>query len=235
MDYFSGVFGSVPDRALDALDALFNPVDSAADFWEGLVGLVTDPKGTGQAIQESTRDMADAAQKGNLKPAGEFMGGQAVSTITGISSGVWLAGKWISDPSKLTIEQQSGVLREADTPPIVRSDGGADAVSGSKLNSQLIAQEVAYGHAFDKHGAEFSSVGVRTKNQFFSFIEDIVSNPATEVRYAKDGTAYYLDYSTRTVVIRGRRGEATAFRPDYGSQAVGWDKYLESQVPNNRK
>lgn len=40
---------------------------------------------------------------------------------------------------------------------------------------------------------------------------------------------YYLDSSTKTIVIRGQRGEATGFRPDKGG--VGWENYIKSQVP----
>jgi RHS repeat-associated protein len=107
------------------------------------------------------------------------------------------------------------------------------SANASRLNSQLIAEEVARGHAFEKHvveRGEFSSLGIRTREQFQGHIEGIVSDPATPRRYAVDGTSYYLDESTRTIVIRGQRGEATAFRPDYG---VGWDNYLELQVPRN--
>jgi hypothetical protein len=101
------------------------------------------------------------------------------------------------------------------------------------LRSQLIAEEVAQGHAFEKHvveRGEFSSLGIRTREQFQSHVEGIVNNPEIPKRYAVDGTTYYLDESTRTIVIQGQRGEATAFRPDYG---VGWDNYLELQVPRN--
>jgi hypothetical protein len=66
--------------------------------------------------------------------------------------------------------------------------------------------------------------------QFQDFIEQIVSNPALERRYAVDGTVYYLDEATHTIVIRGQRGEATAFRPDCN---IGWRNYLETQVPKN--
>lgn len=75
-------------------------------------------------------------------------------------------------------------------------------------------------------------MGIRTKAQFQNFVEGIVSNPATPTRYASDGTKYFLDESTRTIVISGSRGEATAFRPDYG---VGWENYLNSQVPRNAR
>jgi hypothetical protein len=62
-----------------------------------------------------------------------------------------------------------------------------------------------------------------------NFIEDIVSNPAIDRRKSVDGTMCYLDNSTKTVVVRWQKGEATAFRPDQGG--VGWDNYVKSQVP----
>jgi hypothetical protein len=112
--------------------------------------------------------------------------------------------------------------------------GASSAANGVRLGHQLLAEEVANGHALAKHlaGGEFAPLGIRTKAQFQNFVEGIVSNPATPTRYASDGTKYFLDESTRTIVISGSRGEATAFRPDYG---VGWKNYLNSQVPRNAR
>ncbi|WP_460116579.1 hypothetical protein [Pseudomonas sp. S2_C03] len=112
------------------------------------------------------------------------------------------------------------------------SSGAESAVNQDRLSSQLLAEEVASGHAFQKHvieRQEFADLGISTKNEFQSFIEKIVSNPEIERRQSVDGTVYYLDNSTKTIVIRGQRGEATAFRPDQGG--VGWDNYIKSQVP----
>ncbi|RGP52727.1 hypothetical protein ASB58_18235 [Pseudomonas abyssi] len=112
------------------------------------------------------------------------------------------------------------------------SSGAESAINQGRLNSQLLAEEVASGHAFQKHVVErqeFADLGISTKSQFQSFLEKIVSNPAIERRQAVDGTVYYLDSATKTIVIRGQRGEATAFRPDKGG--VGWENYIESQVP----
>lgn len=95
-----------------------------------------------------------------------------------------------------------------------------------------MAEEVASGHAFQKHVVErkeFADLGISTKSQFQSFVEKIVSNPEVELRQAVDGTVYYLNSSTKTIVIRGQRGEATAFRPDKGG--VGWENYIKLQVP----
>lgn len=101
--------------------------------------------------------------------------------------------------------------------------------------SQLLAEEVANGHSYQKHVVErqeFADLGISTKSQFQSFVEQIVSNPAVERRYAVDGTVYYLDSSTKTIVVRGQRGEATAFRPDKGG--VGWENYITSKVPTSK-
>ncbi len=111
--------------------------------------------------------------------------------------------------------------------------GSSSAANAARLRSQLIAEEVASGHAYTKHvveRAEFAELGISTRQQFRAFIEGIVSSPSTPTRYAVDGTTYYLDDATRTIVIRGQRGEATAFRPDFG---VGWQNYLDTQVPRN--
>jgi hypothetical protein len=112
------------------------------------------------------------------------------------------------------------------------SSGAESSVNGKRYYSQILAEEVASGHAYDKHvvtGQEFADLGINTRGQFQELIENIVLNPATEVRRAVDGTTYYLDNETKTIVIRGQRGEATAFRPDKGG--AGWDVYIKSQVP----
>ncbi|QEU05347.1 hypothetical protein [Pseudomonas oryzihabitans] len=133
-------------------------------------------------------------------------------------------GQAISEANKTGF----GGAKATDRP----SSGAESAINQGRLNSQLLAEEVASGHAFQKHVVErqeFADLGISTKSQFQSFVEGIVSNPAIERRQAVDGTVYYLDDSTKTIVIRGQRGEATAFRPDKGG--VGWENYIKSQVP----
>jgi Pretoxin HINT domain len=143
-------------------------------------------------------------------------------------------GIWVHNTSSVYDALKGGgeVADTAGAGPLT-SGGQANTATGSQLNSQLIGEEVASGHAFDKHvveGGEFADLGVSTRQQYANFVEDIVDNPATPTRYASDGTTYYLDEPTQTIVIRGQRGEATAFRPEYG---VGWDNYLNTQVPRN--
>ncbi|HDX8593556.1 TPA: hypothetical protein RQN76_004438, partial [Aeromonas dhakensis] len=118
------------------------------------------------------------------------------------------------------------------TSNVKESSGAENVVNQGALHSQLLAEEVSRGHAYQKHVVErkeFVDLGVTTQRQFQTFVESIVSNPSIDRRQSVDGTTYYLDHSTKTIVIRGQRGEATAFRPDQGG--VGWDNYIKSQVP----
>jgi len=116
----------------------------------------------------------------------------------------------------------AGVLRAADD-----VSGAAKAMNGVKLNRQLAAQEIAGGHAFEKHvldQGEFAGLEIRTREQFASHIENVISNPSS-VRYYKDGRTVYLQESTGTVVIRNPNGaEGTAFRPS------NWNDYV-SKLP----
>ncbi|PRA85904.1 hypothetical protein CQ054_10550 [Ochrobactrum sp. MYb29] len=98
--------------------------------------------------------------------------------------------------------------KSAETAAARLDNMAANAATNSKLRNQIMAEEIA-NHGFDKHvvlQGEFADLGIQSKKQYQDFIENILNNPAIEKRYASDGTAYYLDYSTRTVVIKGNRG-----------------------------
>jgi hypothetical protein len=117
---------------------------------------------------------------------------------------------------------------------VTPSGVAANATNRPRLNNQLLAEEISSGHGFLKHAhenREFEGLGITTQEQYQSFVEDIVSNSATEVRYAANGKVFYLDRSTNTVVIKSPNGEATAFRPDFGINGIGWDDFLDQQVP----
>ncbi|OCG40160.1 hypothetical protein A9G29_01065 [Gilliamella sp. Fer2-1] len=105
--------------------------------------------------------------------------------------------------------------------------GAENAANNPKLNAQLASQEIANGHAFDKHvlqRGEFNSLGIRTREQFRQHVEKVINNP-TDVRYYSDGRVVYLDSNIRIIVIRNPgKGESTAFRPDYD---IGWDNYIK--------
>lgn len=91
--------------------------------------------------------------------------------------------------------------------------GGADnVVNGLRLRAQLSGDEIAGGHAFDKHIGEFP--GISTRGEFARTIENVVQDG--EMRSLSGGrTAYWRD---GTVVIRdpGSADGGTAFRPTDG-------------------
>ncbi len=107
-----------------------------------------------------------------------------------------------------------------------------NSANGIKLNNQLLAEEVAQGHAYNRHVLgdangvnEFVEFGVKTQDDFAKFIESVVSNP-TEVRVTNQANPRYfiLDEKTITVVVKQTgTGESSAFRPDF---LDGWDEYL---------
>ncbi|WP_409419233.1 RHS repeat domain-containing protein [Marinomonas sp. RS-M-Aa-14] len=105
----------------------------------------------------------------------------------------------------------------------VANRGASSAASGANLNRQLTAQEIANGHAFEKHvlkQGEFP--GIRIRQQFQNHVEDVLSNPSG-MRYYKDGRTVYLQESSSTVVIRNSgSGESTAFQP------ANWSEYINS-------
>jgi hypothetical protein len=105
---------------------------------------------------------------------------------------------------------------------VVAATGAENSANSVRLRTQLIAEEIAAGHAFDKHvvvQGEFSGLGVRTRKQFAQHIEDVVTNPSS-VRYYADGRVVYLQESTRTVVFKNPSAEGTAFRP------AEWNDYV---------
>lgn len=93
--------------------------------------------------------------------------------------------------------------------------GAENVVNGVRLRAQLTGEEIAGGHAFDKHVIELGEYpGITTRSQFASTIEDVVANG--ESRALSNGrTAFWND---GTVVIRnpGAADGGTAFRPTSG-------------------
>lgn len=161
------------------------------------------------------------------KPFDELNGVQkaAAAVMAGAQNGIF-------GPNAHMITNSSP-LDPASAPSRARNLASRILPSASKrasdpaLHGQLTAQEIASGHAFDKHvvqGGEFTGLGIRTREQFQSHIEAVIASPSS-TRYYRDGRVVYLDSSSRTVVIRNPNAEGTAFRPDFG---IGWDSYLKS-------
>jgi filamentous hemagglutinin len=96
--------------------------------------------------------------------------------------------------------------------------GAANIANGARLNTQLTADEIAGGHAFDKHviqAGEFP--GITTRSEFSSQIENVINN-ASDVKILSKGRSAYLDSSSGTVVIRNPSAAdgGTIFKPTQG-------------------
>ncbi|OCG15887.1 hypothetical protein A9G09_03940 [Gilliamella sp. wkB292] len=92
-----------------------------------------------------------------------------------------------------------------------------NAANASKLNAKLVGKEISNGHAYNKHvikQEEFKDLGITTKEQFATHIENVVSNPTSFKELSGGRTAYWHE-QTGTVVIRNPKAKdgGTAFRP----------------------
>ena len=94
----------------------------------------------------------------------------------------------------------------------------ANAANAARLRTQLTAEEIAGGHAYDKHvtkGGEFP--GITTRQQFSNLIENIINN-ASNIKVLSNGRTAYWDSTSGTVVIRHPSAVdgGTAFKPIQG-------------------
>lgn len=108
-----------------------------------------------------------------------------------------------------------GSLHQAGVAANAGRHGADDALNGVRLRAQLTGEEIAGGHAFQKHvinQAEFP--GITTRSQFAQHIEDVVSNGV--MRPLSNGRSAY--WQNGTVVIRNPNAVdgGTAFRPTSG-------------------
>lgn len=130
-------------------------------------------------------------------------------------------------------EGLGGLLADSPCPAEVLDQGATDlaaagsdpaqsvassAADAARLRSQLTAEEIAGGHAFDKHiiqRGEFPEI--TTRQQFSDHIESIINNPSA-VRSLSNGRVAYWDDASGTVVIRNPIGidGGTAFKPTQG-------------------
>lgn len=81
---------------------------------------------------------------------------------------------------------------------------------------------IASGHAWAKHGAEFSDLGITSARQLGSFADDVMARASgADVRALARGRTAYWDRNTGTVVIRDPRSVdgGTVFRPE---ETIAW-------------
>lgn len=114
-----------------------------------------------------------------------------------------------NEPARVVTTVATGVTANAGR------HGADDALNGARLRAQLTGQEIAGGHAFEKHILDLGEFpGIRTRAQFASHIEDVVMNG--QMRSLGGGrTGFWRD---GTVVIRNPRAPdgGTAFQPKDG-------------------
>jgi WXG100 family type VII secretion target len=93
--------------------------------------------------------------------------------------------------------------------------GAENAAAGPRLQAQLAGEEIAGGHAFDKHviqGGEFP--GVTTRAQFAQTIENVIING--EPRELSGGRMAYWDNGVLVIRNPGAVDGGTAFVPRTG-------------------
>jgi filamentous hemagglutinin len=143
---------------------------------------------------------------------------------TGAAELLLLRGRGAPGPATGFAESQANRGVDAGfAERMARMSPATSAADAIRLRNQLIAQEIAGGHAFEKHvlgldnpaGAEFGDLGIQTRNQFAQHIENVINN-ATDSGQIRNGREFFYDSSTETVVIRNPRAldGGTAFRID---------------------
>jgi filamentous hemagglutinin len=140
---------------------------------------------------------------------------------------VTLLAVTVGDAVAVQVEKSLAALDGVSVNALGAESWSLAAESGSEASSvmnailltrQLTAEEIANGHAFDKHvvtQAEFPEIN--TKQQFGEHVENILNNP-TEMKTLSNGRTAYWDDATQTVIIRNPAATdgGTAFRPTVG-------------------
>src|SRR5205085_5240062 len=91
----------------------------------------------------------------------------------------------MSSPDEVSATEESAIAPES---------GAANAANAARLKNQLTAEEIAGGHAFDKHVIQRGEFpGATTRQQFSSQIEGIINNPSNEVKPLSNGRTAYWD------------------------------------------
>jgi filamentous hemagglutinin len=96
----------------------------------------------------------------------------------------------------------------------ISAKGADDVLNAVRLRNQLVSKEIAGGHAFEKHAAEF---GFKSQSEMAAHIENVMAKP-TAVRNLSRGRTAYWDDATQSIVIRNPSAAdgGTAFKPIEG-------------------
>ena len=182
----------------------FAEAEDIIDYTIASVGLIP---GVGDVVGKLLKEAKAALKVGDTKKASQLVQ-EAQNKLNALDVG---------SANKASNTAGKGTSAAGQT-----NSNATNIVNGTKLNAQLVGQEIAGGHAFDKHvikQGEFKDLSITTKEQFALHIEKVVSNP-TSIKELNNGRLAYWDQSTGTVVIRNPKAKdgGTAFRPTNGRQ-----------------
>jgi filamentous hemagglutinin len=125
-----------------------------------------------------------------------------------------------SDVLPTTTGNRTAVSLPGDaTNTVSGADSAANAANGARLNNQLAAEEIANGHAFDKHVIDQNEFAgsITTQQQFANQIEDILNNPSATKQLSNGRSAYWDDASGMVVIRNPKSADGgTAFKPTNG-------------------
>uniref|UniRef100_A0A486XHH7 Rhs family protein n=1 Tax=Rheinheimera sp. BAL341 TaxID=1708203 RepID=A0A486XHH7_9GAMM len=172
----------------------------------GLFALPQIPQGVVNAVT----DFGDAISFGLTDKIRDAMG-----TNSGVDkcSSAYASGAFVAN----FVDLKRGAVSGARA---LTKGGARNSANAARLRAQLTGQEIAGGHAFEKHvlrQGEFAGLGIRTRKQFARHIEGVVNHP-TATKQLSGGRTAYWDNASSTVVIRNpRAGDGgTAFQPANG-------------------
>jgi filamentous hemagglutinin len=147
--------------------------------------------------------------------------GQAAAPVTGSTPSNAILSSNGNDESTSTPSQGANSGGGgANQEPATNTAAGADnAANGAQLNNQLAAEEIANGHAFDKHVIDQNEFGdtITTQQQFATQIENILNNPSATKQLSNGRSAYWDDTSGMVVIRNPNAADGgTAFKPTNG-------------------
>ena len=145
--------------------------------------------------------------------------GAMVRTELGMAKAAGAGAKGVGQlGAKISVAENATTRAAAKSPcPEVittSAEGADDVLNAVRLRNQLVSREIAGGHAFEKHAAEF---GFKSQSEMAAHIENVMAKP-TAVRNLSRGRTAYWDDATQSIVIRNPSAAdgGTAFKPIEG-------------------
>ncbi|URF02682.1 DUF637 domain-containing protein [Cupriavidus campinensis] len=99
------------------------------------------------------------------------------------------------------------------------ADSAANTANSERLANQLTAEQIANGHAFDKHVLIQNEFGgsITSKQQFAEKIETILNNPSATKQLSNERAAYWDDATGVVIIVNPKASDrGTAFKPTNG-------------------